>query len=285
MNTNTSSGESEPPDENEAAPLAGNAARNEVTTTSRRNTSDAQAVIFESVALLPVEAERLTQLERVVERGLATWVEVTTALVEIRDSKLYRATHRKFESYCRERWGISRARAYEFINAGKVIAILSGVPDTPLPSNVRQTEELAGLEPAQQREVWSAAVETVPNGKPTAADVKRARSKLYPAPQRIIDIEATATVIITASASGTVTYWPIVESPKRRPSVRQLEGKPATQIEVGLLFEDTWLDKWTKFRDDYLGDFHSENRGQVLQLIREWMAGLPPIRALVEASL
>jgi hypothetical protein len=45
------------------------------------------------------QKSRRTELENVIERGLSTFVEVGNALLEIRDSKLYRETHPTFEAY------------------------------------------------------------------------------------------------------------------------------------------------------------------------------------------
>jgi hypothetical protein len=50
---------------------------------------------------------RLETLERVIESGLRTFVEVGEALMEIRDQRLYQDA--TFEDYCRERWGISQS--------------------------------------------------------------------------------------------------------------------------------------------------------------------------------
>ncbi|HEX6762895.1 MAG TPA: hypothetical protein VF094_08855 [Gaiellaceae bacterium] len=46
------------------------------------------------------ESARLAELEHVVEQGLQTFVEVGLALAEIRDGRLYRATHSTFAEYC-----------------------------------------------------------------------------------------------------------------------------------------------------------------------------------------
>src|SRR5258708_5225134 len=66
------------------------------------------------------ENARLIHLENVIERGLETFMDVGSALMEIRDSKLYKSTHKTFELYCRERWKISQPRAYQLMDAVKV---------------------------------------------------------------------------------------------------------------------------------------------------------------------
>lgn len=112
----------------------------------------------------------LQQLEGVIERGLATFVEVGQALLEIREHRLYRETHDSFEAYCRERWGWSRQRAHQMIEASAV----STMVDTAS-LNERQARELARLkdEPEAVREVWSEVTEAK-GDKVTAADIREA---------------------------------------------------------------------------------------------------------------
>lgn len=62
-----------------------------------------------------IETTRLQELEKIVETGLQTFVEVGQALMEIRDSQLYLETHRTFEEYVRARWGWARRTAYQYI--------------------------------------------------------------------------------------------------------------------------------------------------------------------------
>ena len=73
------------------------------------------------------ERVRLQELESVVEQGLQTFYEVGVALDEIRENKLYRETHKTFEAYCREKWGIARRTAYQFIDAAQVMKNLCAI--------------------------------------------------------------------------------------------------------------------------------------------------------------
>ena len=57
----------------------------------------------EIVVLSQPEGERLAQCEATIRRGLHTFVEVGQALAEIRDSRLYRATHETFATYLDDR--------------------------------------------------------------------------------------------------------------------------------------------------------------------------------------
>jgi hypothetical protein len=73
-----------------------------------------------SAALTTSERHDLEALEDVVQRGLATFIEVGKALAEIRDRRLYRQTHGTFEEYCHDKWLLSRTRAYRLIDAAAV---------------------------------------------------------------------------------------------------------------------------------------------------------------------
>lgn len=146
--------------------------------------------------LADAERSRLSELEVVVERGLAKFVEVGAALIEIRDAKLYRAEHRTFEAYCVARFGMKKSQAYRLIEASGIMANLSPnggqnlspigdePDDTPcddsgqsiLPESERVARPLAKLDSAdEQRAAWKMACETaLPGRKPTAQDVDQA---------------------------------------------------------------------------------------------------------------
>lgn len=117
-----------------------------------------------------VSTGKLSELEKVIERGLATFVEVGNALMEIRDGRLYRESHATFEDYCRERWDMSRVHAHRMIESAAVMGSL--LPIGNKPANESQARPLSRLDPEQQAEAWQTAVETAPNGKVTAAHVE-----------------------------------------------------------------------------------------------------------------
>lgn len=142
------------------------------------------------MSLALAEVDRLQELEETVERGLATFVEVGQALMEIRDSRLYRSSHSTFEDYCRERWGWTRQHANRTIRAAEVAGVLEPTGSIPVRErldnpatwspglsramNERQARELAPLldQPEVLRETWAEVVEIHP--EPTADDVREA---------------------------------------------------------------------------------------------------------------
>jgi len=125
------------------------------------------------------EQSELDQLETTIERGLQTFYEVGSALLTIRDKRLYRSEYSAFEDYCQERWGFTKTYANYQIAAAEVRANLTTIVVKQLPQNEAQIRPLTSLEPDQQREVWQRAVETAPNGKITAAHVAQVASD-YP---------------------------------------------------------------------------------------------------------
>jgi hypothetical protein len=115
---------------------------------------------------------RLVRLEMTIEKGVKTFVEVGEALKEIRDFRLYRQTHSRFEDYCRERWGFRRELADQHIRSAQAVNAIALTGDV-LPSNEAQARELAPLldEPEKLREAWRQANA---DGAPTAARVRDA---------------------------------------------------------------------------------------------------------------
>lgn len=129
--------------------------------------------LFADADLTVDERDDLIEHEEIIEQGLQTFVDVGTALLAIRDGKLYRETHATFEEYCRGRWEMVASRARQLIAAAETVENLKTVTTVTLPESERQARPLSKLEPEQQREAWAKAVDTAPNGKVTAAHVQR----------------------------------------------------------------------------------------------------------------
>lgn len=142
--------------------------------------------------LLPVQKQRLEELEKIIHTNFLAFYEVGCALKEIRTLKLYVATHDTFELYCREMWDMAKRHVYHLIAASKVMDVLSGNREQNekvnhgalledgkkvnncalIPLNEAQTRPLTRLEtPEQQIEAWTTAVKTAPNGRITAKHV------------------------------------------------------------------------------------------------------------------
>jgi hypothetical protein len=139
-----------------------------------------------SEPLSSVEVQTLEHYERIIAQGLQTFVEVGHALLVIRDQRLYRQSSPTFEDYLRQRWDLSRPRAYQLISAAQVIDTVSTIVDI-VPVNESQARPLTSLPPAQQAEVWKEVVETAPPSGITAKHVQETvkRVRATPAMPRI----------------------------------------------------------------------------------------------------
>lgn len=131
------------------------------------------AAAVEPGALLLTEQAALDRCEKVIGRGLATFIRVGAALLEIRDGRLYRGAYATFEEYLAERWGISARHGRRLIQAFEVAREIG--PIGPLPGTESQARELAQLldRPDALRAAWERANEET-GQQPTAAAVRDA---------------------------------------------------------------------------------------------------------------
>ncbi len=185
------------------------------------------------------EETSLERDEAIIERGLESFVEVGTALLHIRDNTLYQKTHDTFEDYFRKRWGMTRPRAYQLMDAAEVVSNLSKNLDISPPQTESHAQPLASLPPDQQREVWGRAVDTAPNGKMTAAHVKQVKAEMT----------APATIVVDD-----------VEDEEPPPTETQANHEEAAK-------------NWTKTLSEvgiYLTSL--ERRGGIVFLTRHWTA-------------
>ncbi|MBR8839754.1 MAG: hypothetical protein DSM106950_38585 [Stigonema ocellatum SAG 48.90 = DSM 106950] len=131
--------------------------------------------------MTPEEVRDRLHLERQIEKAFYL---AGKALLELRDRRLYRSTHKTFEEYCRDRFGHSRQKSNYLIAAVDVFDNLTtiGCQNLPedlttnnlqiLPTNERQIRPLTKLEPDQQRDVWQQAVTEAGNKAPSGKIVK-----------------------------------------------------------------------------------------------------------------
>jgi len=130
------------------------------------------------ILLSPDERKQLAAHERTIRAGLGTFVAVGSALMQIRDNRLYRATHPTFEAYVQSVLALSRPRAYELIDSSQVMQDLSGIPDIQLPQNEAQATELRQWKTPEERiEKWKAVVAAAEDQPMTA---KFIRETLHP---------------------------------------------------------------------------------------------------------
>lgn len=129
----------------------------------------------------------LVECEAIIERGAKSFVEVGTALLAIRDRKLYRATHSRFTDYTKERWGYAQRYSYQLMDAAKVCAVAHV-------SNEWQARELVPLkdDPELLREALEEAKDaaTALGSEVTAPFIRDAVAKRRPKKPRHVKVVA-----------------------------------------------------------------------------------------------
>jgi hypothetical protein len=104
-------------------------------------------------------ANRLTQLENVIETNQRKFYQIGKALKQIRDERLFRdLLFDRFETYVKDRWDMARSQAYRLIEAANVIDNLSPIGDGILPENESQTRILVRFKKDDQRKIWRAFI-------------------------------------------------------------------------------------------------------------------------------
>jgi hypothetical protein len=107
-----------------------------------------------------MQQDRLKHLETIISKNQYRFYEIGKALLEIRDSRLYKQVlFTSFEAYARSRWDIGRSQIYRLIDAYGVINNLSPIGDR-LPGNETQTRPLVPLSPPEQRKIWQEFLNT-----------------------------------------------------------------------------------------------------------------------------
>jgi len=151
-----------------------------------------------SLPALPAdESTRLSECEQTIALGLRNFVDVGTALLEIQQHRLYRATHANFASYCQDRWGMGKGYAYRVMEATKIVGILpvnvgespalqlnpelpqlSPMGDTskplPAPTSERSIRPLSKIPKDKVAKTYQRAVEIAGGEAPTQADTEQA---------------------------------------------------------------------------------------------------------------
>ena len=122
-----------------------------------------------SEALETNERAHLEALEARIAAGLQTFHEVGAALLEIRDSRLYRESHGTFEDYCQSRWGFKASRARQLIGAAELAERVQSVTNVTV-ANEGQARALGRFAPEAQADIMANAQRLSDElGKPVTA--------------------------------------------------------------------------------------------------------------------
>jgi hypothetical protein len=195
------------------------------------------------------ESKRLIELEKVIEAGQQTFIEVGIALAEIRDSRLYKCDFKTFEDYCVHKWGWTKQHCYRLIECAPI------AKSNPQVTSINQARELAKV-PKEKREtvIKTAVAKSKTAGrKLTAKDIKAVAS---PEPEPI-----------TTTVEDVKVHCP------RAKTKRELEGwyvkatkeKRAQFLNLILTFGEVEVEDKAKFKqrvDSWFEHFVSQTEGQ-----------------------
>lgn len=138
--------------------------------------SGSPAVIAKS-DLSQAETDRFERLEVIIGHGKQAFIQVGTALMEIRVKRLYRSEFDTFEEYCQSKWEFTRQFASLQIQSAEIASGLSTTVDIP---NEKTAREFISV-PAEDRSSVAEQAKAIAaeHGRDTinSADVKRAKAK------------------------------------------------------------------------------------------------------------
>lgn len=154
------------------------------------------------------EQLRFEACREIVRTNLKTCFDVGAALMEIRDSKLYREHWKSFDEFCKAEFNIQRAHAYRLIDASVVKASVEMSPVGDTVSSERHARQLKNVPVELRAEVLEAAAAAC-GGEPTADAIREAAKVIVPAdkppepPEPIIELDATGFAI----PAKLVEFW------------------------------------------------------------------------------
>lgn len=155
------------------------------------------------------EARRLT--DEVKADAQALWVKMELLYT----AEAHKALgFKSWGAYCAVEFECSSSRAYELLDAGRVVRILgSGSPERPIPATEAVANELAILrdEPEAMAATWTEAIETH-GEKPTAAQVREvvrglASPEALDKDPRYLAVE-DAVAILDKMPAANMILWP-----------------------------------------------------------------------------
>lgn len=200
---------------------------------NQRGQEETESEIIEGITdevvraeLSPSEEDRLDELETIIKQGLQGFMLVGSALLEIQENKLYKASYSTFEEYMKGKFEIDRRRGYFLINAAKTTisitaqaeqdALLHNTIPTPAPQVESHANALSEINPEDQFNVWKETYqESKKTGKPITAgkirqkaadsgvplNKKPPKDRKAPKPKRVDDDEfGPEQAVITAGA-------------------------------------------------------------------------------------
>lgn len=108
--------------------------------------------------LTPEEQSRKAELETVIQGGVTQFLQVGQALMEMRDSELFREEFGTFEQYCNDRWNFDKSTGYRLMKAFEVSTQTSVHGFTP--PNERAARPLSKLKAPEHLEMAAKVLAT-----------------------------------------------------------------------------------------------------------------------------
>lgn len=214
--------------------------------------------------LTPSDIADFERLENVVEKGQKTFVEVGDALTEIRDRRLYRKDFNTFEAYCQDRWGWSKRRGNQLIEAAAVVHSLPEKMGTAVP-NEAVARELKKLPVPVRKEVVKESKKS--DGPLTALAVR----KHLPVPAK--------------PPEKTISIKPVPQNPKEPEAILDKTGWPISfelmpiwdrrdEVQEGLTLFSAWKSKLRKAQDEKDKLYANVNFSSALSHLEQFWADL-----------
>lgn len=174
----------------------------------------------------------------------------SSAYREIKERKLYKESHSRWEDYCQEKWGMSVDKVDKIISLECVTENLAEIPLTRGKISQSAASAVADLPKEQQRAVVKKVIDR--GEKPTAKAVAKARQEVAPKP-KLPEPERGTDAAPSGQEEAKVTDG--------RPSALHL-AHVASQINANCREADSWTD--------------AECREEIAKLLDKWLKKLRP---------
>ena len=131
-------------------------------------------------ALTVQERVRLRQLELEIERNLTGFIKCGRALLEVRESRLYRERYANFAEYCRERFALARSTCDQLCRSTQVFEALTNsgmqIPENVPELTLRPISQLPSGD--LQSQAWRLSSLVAPEGKAPSHSVTAKVSRI-----------------------------------------------------------------------------------------------------------
>lgn len=194
---------------------------------------------------LSAEMLDLMEHEKVIDQGLAGFIEVGNALLAIREGKKYRAAgYATFEVYCQGRWNISREHGRRLIAAASVVSEMPPIGGI-FPSREAQVRPLSTIaDPDERAAAWSEAVEAAGGAQPTARLVEQAVARRQPARKEHPAVFSDAILETVAQQLAEIGTPSVVVDPFAGTGrVHELRERAGVDRTIGVELEPEWAEK------------------------------------------